>query len=97
MVIFHSYVNVYQRVNDGIDGINRNVNHHLQSCGEILLCFPISPQVWPALFTLADHGQWPNGGELDMLEYVPRSWDESLPFSGTRPRLESNKHQQTSR
>eukprot|EP00435_Cladocopium_sp_Y103_P073635 s36_g44.t1 len=31
---------------------------------------PYGCGVWPALFTLADHGQWPNGGELDMLEYV---------------------------
>ena len=32
----------------------------------------IAVQVWPALFTLANQGEWPNGGELDMLEYVPR-------------------------
>ncbi|CAK9084351.1 unnamed protein product, partial [Durusdinium trenchii] len=31
---------------------------------------PYGCGVWPALFTLADHGEWPNGGELDMLEYV---------------------------
>ena len=28
--------------------------------------------MWPALFTLAPNVPWPNGGELDILEYVPR-------------------------
>ncbi|CAJ1407187.1 unnamed protein product [Effrenium voratum] len=31
---------------------------------------PYGCGVWPALFTLASKGEWPNGGELDMLEYV---------------------------
>lgn len=31
---------------------------------------PYGCGVWPALFTLANQGEWPNGGELDMLEYV---------------------------
>ena len=42
-------------------------------------------EVWPALFTLADHGEWPNGGELDMLEYAlwaARWWRESTAEGG---------------
>lgn len=52
---------------------------------------PYGCGVWPALFTLADHGQWPNGGELDMLEYVNMDVSKASFHTGGSCTLDSSK------
>jgi len=48
---------------------------------------PYGCGVWPALFTLAPNAPWPNGGELDILEYVNMDVSKSSFHTGGECKL----------
>eukprot|EP00439_Symbiodinium_sp_Y106_P076369 s510_g15.t1 len=52
---------------------------------------PYGCGVWPALFTLAPNVPWPNGGELDILEYVNMDVSKASFHTGGECKLSAEK------
>jgi len=52
---------------------------------------PYGCGVWPAIFTLAPDAAWPDGGEMDLLEYVNMDVSKSSLHTGGSCRLDTSK------